>query len=62
MNGVRLNEGIDRMSHILKKYGSPLLIQNLQEWQNELQILRGGMSIFQLYEMYEEFELVISDR
>ena len=41
------------MSNILKKYGSPLLIQNLQEWQNELQILRGGMSIFQLYEEYE---------
>lgn len=53
INGIRLNEGIDKMSNILKKYGSPLLIQNLQEWQNELQILRGGMSIFQLYEEYE---------
>jgi subtilisin family serine protease len=56
MNGVKLNEGIDRMSHILKKYGSPLLIENLNEWQNELQILRGGISIFQLY---DEYELVI---
>lgn len=53
VNGVKLQEAINRMTSILKKYGSPLLIQNLQEWQNELQILRGGMSIFQLYEEYE---------
>jgi subtilisin family serine protease len=58
MNGVRLTEGIDKMSYILKKYGSPLLIQNINSYENELHILRGGMSIFQIYEMYEEYELV----
>lgn len=59
-NDVRLTDSIHKMTRILKQYGSDFLKENIKEWENELQILRGGMSVFQLYELYEEREMILN--
>jgi subtilisin family serine protease len=50
---VQLTEAVRKLTDILTRYGSPELVNDLQIYQPDLQILRGGVSVFDLAESFD---------
>jgi subtilisin family serine protease len=48
ISSVKLSDAVRRLTEILLRYGSPALVNDLHFYQSDLQILRGGMSVFDL--------------
>jgi hypothetical protein len=58
IEGFSLQEGINRMMSILKRYGSAMLIQDLAKYEHELQLVHEGMNVYDLLGFISEQELV----
>ncbi len=54
IDGFSLREGINRMLEILKRYGSEMLIQDLKEYESELQLIHEGMNLYDLVDAFFE--------
>jgi subtilisin family serine protease len=50
---VKLTEAVRKLTEILTRYGSPELVNDIEMYQPDLQILRGGVSVFDLAENFE---------
>jgi subtilisin family serine protease len=48
VEGRSLTESIQHMLAILKRYGSPMLVQDMEKYAPEFQALREGMNLFEL--------------
>jgi subtilisin family serine protease len=48
ISSIKLSDAVHRLTEILLRYGSPALVNDLHFYQSDLQILRGGMSVFDL--------------
>ena len=53
---IQLTEAVRKLTAILTRYGSPELVNDLQMYQPDLQILRGGVSVFDLAESFDLVE------
>ena len=50
---VKLTEAVRKLTEILTRYGSPELVKDIEMYQPDLQILRGGVSIFDLADNFD---------
>ena len=51
VDGIALTNGIEAMSHILRRFGTEELAKDLNEIQTELKKIKDGMTIHQLVEL-----------
>lgn len=54
IDGFSLRDGINRMLEILKRYGSAMLVQDLNKYEDDLQLLKEGMNVYDLMEVVTE--------
>ena len=54
IEGFSLREAIGRMMDILHRYGSKMLVTDLDRYQEELTQLQQGMNVYQLMELFTE--------
>jgi len=54
IDGFSLQEGMARMLDILKRYGSSMLINDLNKYEDELMLIKEGMNVYQLMNVFTE--------
>jgi hypothetical protein len=54
IEGFSLHEGIARMLAILKRYGSSMLVEDLNKYEDELTQINEGMNVYQLMNVFAE--------